>query len=69
MAAPSEDLVGLTELDATCFEDSKYAYTTFYSSVHGQGQGGKPLWKRGYSPLGTGGFGAVFREECIEGLA
>jgi len=67
MPLAETDLVRHTRIDATLWEDSKYAYTkhTYYGWRKEAVE--EYVWKRGYKPFGVGGFGSVFQEECIQG--
>lgn len=67
MPPASADLVRLAQLNATTWEDAQYTYVKH--TYHGwQKEAIKEnIWRRTYKPIGQGGFGAVFREECVEG--
>lgn len=66
MPFTSTEIVSLTRIDATLWKDTKYAYTKHTVNATGR-QEEEYIWRRGYEPIGTGGFGTVFREECIKG--
>lgn len=61
------DRVRLKQFDATCWTDSQYEYVRhqYY------GWRGTALeeydWRRTHRPIGQGGFGAVYRLECVRG--
>ncbi|SMQ44881.1 unnamed protein product [Zymoseptoria tritici ST99CH_3D7] len=57
----ADDLVRLARLDATVTEDQIAVHTRH------DNHGTPTVWKRSLRPIGQGGFGAVYREECIEG--
>ncbi|KAK4962614.1 hypothetical protein LTR10_000241 [Elasticomyces elasticus] len=62
------ELVRLAKLDAIISEDLQYTRHTY--SVAGTGHRAvskEAVWKRTAKPLGAGGFGEVYREECTEG--
>lgn len=69
MPPTPSDQVRLARLDAKLWEDSSYAYIQheFYGWQTAPQQ--HFVWRRAWKPIGQGGFGAVFSEECIEGAS
>lgn len=67
MSVEAEDDVRLARLDATLSEDSRYAYVKHVYYGWKKDEGEEYVWRRTYKPIGSGGFGAVYREECVEG--
>ncbi|KAK5110492.1 hypothetical protein LTR85_001021 [Meristemomyces frigidus] len=67
MPPNSTDLVRLARLDATLWEDSRYVYVRHLYYGWREAPLEEYVWKRTHKPIGQGGFGAVFREECIQG--
>lgn len=67
MAPIDTDSVRLPRLDATLWEDSHFAYVKHALPSDGNSTQEQCIWRRSYRPIGRGGFGAVFSEECIEG--
>ncbi|PPJ54314.1 hypothetical protein CBER1_06135 [Cercospora berteroae] len=67
MPLTSTDLIHPTRIDAVLWEDSKYAYTRHTYYGWRKDPIGEYVWRRDFKAIGTGGFGAVFREECIQG--
>ncbi|KAK3631484.1 hypothetical protein LTR56_016848 [Elasticomyces elasticus] len=62
------ELVRLAKLDAIVSEDLQYTRHTYSVAKTGHRAVTKEaVWKRTAKPLGAGGFGEVYREECIEG--
>ncbi|KAK5702174.1 Serine/threonine-protein kinase H1 [Elasticomyces elasticus] len=62
------ELVRLAKLDATISDDFQYTRHTYSVARTGHRAVSKEaVWKRTAKPLGAGGFGEVYREECIEG--
>lgn len=63
----TDDLVHHTRIDATLWEDSKHAYTkhTYYGWRKDAAE--EYTWRRAFKAIGKGGFGNVYREECIQG--
>lgn len=49
--------VSLRRLEAQRKQESDIIYTTH----------GSVVWKRDIRPVGRGGFGEVYREECVQG--
>lgn len=68
MPLPTSSRVRLARLDAQFYPDTgitRHSYDCTISSgasVHRETE-----WKRRVQPLGSGGFGTVYLEECIEG--
>lgn len=67
MPLASTDLVRLARLDATLWEDSRFAYVGHAPTGPENNAQEQCVWRRSYKPLGSGGFGTVFSEECITG--
>lgn len=61
MPRAAEDFVSLARLDATVFETSNSVRTRHNEN------GAFSVWERSHRKLGQGSFGAVYREECVEG--
>lgn len=61
------DQLRLTRLDATLWDEQGYAYVkhNYYGWQKAAQQ--EFVWRRTYKPIGQGGFGAVFCEECVKG--
>jgi hypothetical protein len=57
----NKDLVSLTRLEATIEQTSDTVHTRHNDN------GAVTVWKRSLRRIGEGGFGAVYREECVQG--
>jgi hypothetical protein len=57
----NEDLISLARLDATIEVTSDAVHTRHNDD------GAVTVWKRSLWRIGEGGFGAVYREECVQG--
>jgi hypothetical protein len=70
MTAATLDLVLLAKLEAVISADSLSTRHIYYASGTGQDPTRRETsWVRVPKPLGVGGVGTVYREQCIEGEA
>ena len=68
MPPAEKDLLPLNRLDAEIQEKEHYTIVKHWLSGQQANPDNHIIWKRTYKTLGEGGFGLVFREECIQGF-